>query len=144
MPGLCSAQPLRFRRRIRRHHYQEGPGFLFLATQNSRPTEVAVARQQDRVRFRMRSVCFRAGVVMSSKMAREDLLEGTDQAGAPSLMPGAVDCVLPRPQLADDWYSPRLSEGALEQDGMTTARPMKTLRPTLLMPHDQPAIGDRP
>ncbi len=41
----------------------------------------------------MRSVCFRAGVVMSSKMAREDLLEGTDQAGAPSLMPGAVDCV---------------------------------------------------
>jgi len=44
------------RRRIRRHHYQEGPGFLILATQNGRPAADRPRRQLDRVRFRMRAV----------------------------------------------------------------------------------------
>lgn len=45
------------RRRIRRHHYQEGLGFLFLATQNGRPEGGEVRPPNlDRVRFRSRAV----------------------------------------------------------------------------------------
>jgi len=41
----------------RRHHYQAGPGFLFLATQGGRPSEsVPSVSQLDQVRRRMRAV----------------------------------------------------------------------------------------
>jgi transposase InsO family protein len=56
MPDEPRTQPSDPRRRIRRHRYQEGPGFLFLATQNGRP---AVRRQRprlDQIRLRMRAV----------------------------------------------------------------------------------------
>ena len=44
-------------RRIRRHRYQEGPDFLFLATQEGRPRTDGPERQDlKRVRFRMRVV----------------------------------------------------------------------------------------
>jgi transposase InsO family protein len=43
-------------RRLRRHRYQEGPGFLFLATQNGRPAEAARGQRLAQVRFRMRAV----------------------------------------------------------------------------------------
>src|SRR6266581_5540415 len=43
-------------RRIRRHHYQEGPGFLILATQNGRPAADPPPRRLDQVRFPMRAV----------------------------------------------------------------------------------------
>lgn len=43
-------------RRIRRHHYQEGPGFLILATQNGRPAIEQPRRGLDQLRFRMRAV----------------------------------------------------------------------------------------
>jgi transposase InsO family protein len=45
------------RRRLRRNHYQEGPGFLFLATQNGRPEiHPGPRRGLDYVRARMRVV----------------------------------------------------------------------------------------
>ena len=43
-------------RRIRRHHYQEGPGFLILATQNGRPATDPPRPRLDQVRLRMRAV----------------------------------------------------------------------------------------
>lgn len=43
-------------RRVRRHHYQEGPGFLFLATQNGRPSQRPARRSVAEVRRRMRVV----------------------------------------------------------------------------------------
>src|SRR3989449_6812642 len=53
---LCSAQPSDPHRRIRRHRYQEGPGFLFLATQNGRPSGQSRKPSLDQVRLRMRAV----------------------------------------------------------------------------------------
>lgn len=44
------------RRRIRRHNYQEGPGFLFLATQNGRPSQHVERRSLGEIRHRMRVV----------------------------------------------------------------------------------------
>src|SRR6266581_7098660 len=44
------------RRRIRRHRYQEGPGFLFLATQNGRPRLDRARPSLDQVRRRRRAV----------------------------------------------------------------------------------------
>src|SRR5216683_1510889 len=44
------------RRSVRRHHYQEGPGFLFLATQNGRPAGKAPKPSLNEVRRRMRAV----------------------------------------------------------------------------------------
>ena len=42
----------------RRNHYQEGPGFLFLATQGGRPLEVDVAANVARV-VRLRAAALR-------------------------------------------------------------------------------------
>ena len=42
--------------RLRRHRYQEGPGFLFLATQGGRPTSLEPANSVAEVRLRMRAV----------------------------------------------------------------------------------------
>jgi len=57
MPDSAQLNPSDPRRRIRRHNYQEGPGFLFLATQNGRPAHPpARSKQLDKVRFRMRAV----------------------------------------------------------------------------------------
>ena len=45
------------RRWVRRHHYQEGPGFLFVATQGGRPEADLPRRSRlARVRLRMRAV----------------------------------------------------------------------------------------
>lgn len=44
------------RRRTRRHHYQQGPGFLFLATQGGRPPEDPGRTSLDYVRRRRRAV----------------------------------------------------------------------------------------
>jgi hypothetical protein len=44
-------------RRLRRHRYQEGPDFLFLASQGGRPVEPSArALSADRIRQRMRAV----------------------------------------------------------------------------------------
>jgi transposase InsO family protein len=44
------------KRRTRRHHYQAGPGFLFLATQGGRPPQTSSTSSLTRVRERMRAV----------------------------------------------------------------------------------------
>lgn len=44
------------KRRSRRHHYQEGPGFLFVATQGGRPPRAQPEASLQRVRERMRAV----------------------------------------------------------------------------------------
>jgi transposase len=44
------------KRRTRRHHYQEGPGFLFVATQGGRPPQALPDASLKRVRERMRAV----------------------------------------------------------------------------------------
>ena len=44
------------RRWVRRHHYQEGPGFLFLATQGGRPAGRAPRPRLARIRRRMAAV----------------------------------------------------------------------------------------
>ncbi len=57
MPEPYQTQPSDPRRWIRRHHYQEGPGFLFVATQGGRPEAESPPRSQlARVRTRMRAV----------------------------------------------------------------------------------------
>ena len=43
-------------RRLRRHRYQEGPGFLFLATQGGRPPGSSAGESLGEVRRRMRAV----------------------------------------------------------------------------------------
>ena len=56
MPDSAHVHPSDPHRRIRRHHYQEGPGFLFLATQNGRPAKDAPRPRLDKVRFRTRAI----------------------------------------------------------------------------------------
>jgi transposase InsO family protein len=57
MPDSAQLNPADPRRSIRRHRYQEGPGFLFLATQNGRPrTRTDHRARLGKVRFRMRAV----------------------------------------------------------------------------------------
>lgn len=56
MPDSARINPSDPHRRIRRHRYQEGPGFLLLATQNGRPAEDPPRRRLDQLRFRMRAV----------------------------------------------------------------------------------------
>src|SRR5256712_7794951 len=56
MPDSAEDNPSDPRRRIRRHRYQEGPGFLFLATQNGRPRVDGARPNLDQVRRRMRAV----------------------------------------------------------------------------------------
>jgi transposase InsO family protein len=56
MPDSAEQNPSDPRRRGRRHRYQEGPNFLFLATQNGRPRAEYQRPSLDRVRRRMRAV----------------------------------------------------------------------------------------
>lgn len=56
MPDSAQGHAYDPHRRIRRHHYQEGPGFRFLATQSGRPAQDPGPQQLNRVRFRMRAV----------------------------------------------------------------------------------------
>lgn len=56
MPQPYATTPSDPRRFLRRHHYQEGPGFLFLATQNGRPARKPPRPSLAEVRRRMRAV----------------------------------------------------------------------------------------
>lgn len=53
-------------RRVRRHHYQEGPGFLFLATQGGRPAGDVLPSSPSVVRVRMRAIRLAREVGVSS------------------------------------------------------------------------------
>ena len=56
MPQPYAKTPSDPRRFLRRHRYQEGPGFLFLATQNGRPANDAPRPGLREVRRRMRAI----------------------------------------------------------------------------------------
>src|SRR5712691_13396476 len=56
MPDSADVSASDPHRRVRRHHYQEGPGFLFLATQNGRPSQRLERPSLAEVRRRMRLV----------------------------------------------------------------------------------------
>lgn len=56
MPDSAQLNPSDPHRRTRRHRYQEGPGLLFLATQNGRPGGRPQKPRLDQVRRRMRAV----------------------------------------------------------------------------------------
>lgn len=71
MPEWTSEHPADPRRRLRRHRYQEGPGFLFLATQGGRPAEGYKASVVHEVRRRIRAV----------RVAREEGVEAALAAG---------------------------------------------------------------
>ena len=58
------------RRRLRRNHYQEGPGFLFLATQGGRPAGQGERSDMGYLRLRMRAVR-RSGEVGVGQACRE-------------------------------------------------------------------------
>src|SRR5216683_2067052 len=57
------------RRRLRRHRYQEGPGFLFLATQGGRPTSLEPENSVAEVRRRMRAVRLAAELGIEAGLA---------------------------------------------------------------------------
>jgi transposase InsO family protein len=57
MPESHRSRPSDPHRWLRRNRFQEGPDFLFLATQNGRPVEAAARRRGlGKVRFRMRAL----------------------------------------------------------------------------------------
>src|SRR5579859_5100625 len=56
MPKITPSRAADPHRATRRNHYQEGPGFLFLATQNGRPSGADNRPNLDGVRKRMRAV----------------------------------------------------------------------------------------
>lgn len=56
MPEITPSRAADPHRATRRNHYQEGPGFLFLATQNGRPSGADNRPNLDGVRKRMRAV----------------------------------------------------------------------------------------
>src|ERR1700694_3289246 len=56
MPQPTPQHPSDPRRFVRRHRYQEGPGFLFLATQNGRPANDPPRPDLREIRRRMRAI----------------------------------------------------------------------------------------
>ncbi len=71
MSETSKEHPADPRRRLRRHRYQEGPDFLFLATQGGRPPGSAARDSLSEVRRRMRAV----------RLAAEAGLEAVAAAG---------------------------------------------------------------
>lgn len=71
MPDSADLNARDPRRRVRRHHYQDGPGFLFLATQNGRPRERLGHASLVEVRRRMRLV--RLALVSGAAVAAAQL-----------------------------------------------------------------------
>jgi len=117
-------------RRIRRHHYQEGPGFLLLATQNGRPAADPPRRSLDQVRLRMRAVrlakevgveaasgqlgCSRPSlyrwIAAFEKQGIEGLLDGSRRPHHLRVsIPGWVDTVIIAIRLHTYWNSKRIT-----------------------------------
>lgn len=69
MPDSAEVNPSDPRRRLRRHRYQEGPGFLFLATQNGRPRRDPQRRNLGVVRRRMRAIRLAAEIGVDATCA---------------------------------------------------------------------------
>ena len=130
MPDSAQANPADPRRRIRRHNYQEGPGFLFLATQNGRPRGDPERRKLDQVRLRMRAVklaqklgpelaleqldCSRASLYRWLAIFAAEGIQGLlDHSRRPhrtrASIPGWVDLVIIAIRLHTYWNSKRIA-----------------------------------
>src|SRR2546428_9593069 len=82
-------------RRLRRHRYQEGPGFLFLATQGGRPPGSPVRATLREVRRRMRAVRLAAEREAWRQLARLAIHDGAYFAGLDSTKPVASPLCFP-------------------------------------------------
>jgi transposase InsO family protein len=130
MPDSAQRNPADPHRRIRRHNYQEGPDFLFLATQNGRPRRDPERQKLDQVRFRMRAVrlalelgpelawqqldCSRASLYRwLAAFAAEGIQGLLDRSRRPHRIrvdvPGWVDTVVIAIRLHTYWNSKRIA-----------------------------------
>ena len=131
MPESQQSNPSDPRRWLRRNRFQEGPDFLFLATQNGRPVEgSARPRQLDGVRLRMRAVrlaeevgpdkacalvgCSRASLHRWRTVYDREGIEGLlDHSRRPhrlrNSVPEWVDLVIVAIRLNTYWNSKRIS-----------------------------------
>ena len=131
MPAPTPSRQADPRRWVRRHRYQEGPGFLFVATQNGRPVaRLRRGSELDLVRHRMRCVR-RAGQIGAEAAAGElhcpprslyRWMARFDQAGIEGLLPDSrrparlrltipswVDTVIIAIRLLTYWNSKRIA-----------------------------------
>ncbi len=130
MPEVHSRSYANPRRLPRRNHYQEGPGFLFVATQGGRPPEGAVQREQARIVRRRRAAlrrwadgapvavvsaefgCSRASLFRWRARCEADGLEGLvdrPRIGRASELPPAVERLVLTVRLLTYWNSQRIA-----------------------------------
>src|SRR5882672_11248962 len=127
--GNAKHHPVDPLRRLRRHRYQEGPGFLFLATQGGRPISVELGNSVAEVRRRMRAVRLAAELgieeVLAMGFSRRSVFRwsalykaGGIQAlipksrarcGAQAAVPEWVNRVIVAVRLATYWNSKRIA-----------------------------------
>jgi transposase InsO family protein len=95
------------RRFLRRHHYQEGPGFLFLATQNGRPASKPPRPSLQEVRRRMgairlasdKGVQFASAQIGCSLATLYRWLAAFEAGGIEGLVPGSRRPLRMRPSI---------------------------------------------
>ena len=130
MPTSAEMHPADRHRRLRRHRYQEGPDFLFLATQGGRPAMGDASTGLARVRVRMRAlrladsigveaVCTQIGCSRRSlygwraAFAAEGITGLVDKSRRPhrsvATVPAWVDTVIIAIRLHTYWNSKRIS-----------------------------------
>ena len=121
-------------RRLQRHTYQEGPGFLFLATRGGRPPGTGVTEDLAALRFRIR--CVRTareqgiGAALALGASRASLhrwrgryagggieaLRGRPRGPAPLGLPGWVERAVIVVRLLTYWNSKRLAAEFTRRD----------------------------
>jgi len=121
-------------RRLQRHTYQEGPGFLFLATRGGRPPGMPVGEDLVALRFRMR--CVRKavddgiGAALALGVSRASLhrwrtrhaaggleaLRDRPRGPAPDRLPGWVEQAIIVVRLLTYWNSKRLAAEFARRD----------------------------
>ena len=130
MPEISSRTYANPRRLPRRNHYQEGPGFLFVATQGGRPPEAAVRREQAPIVRRRRaalgrwadgeavtSVCAELGCSRASLFRWRTRYEADGLAGLldrprigrASELPPAIERLVMTVRLLTYWNSQRIA-----------------------------------
>lgn len=130
MPGVQSRPYANPRRLPRRNHYQEGPGFLFVATQGGRPPEAGLQRRQAAIVRRRRAAlrrwadgaavatvcadlgCSRASLFRWRARHEADGLAGLldrPRTGRASELPPAIERLILAVRLLTYWNSRRIA-----------------------------------